>query len=684
MIKSNAIPDSPLHHLRVNNLEEIFRYFPQNIQELSAYVQNAKLEAEQCLTEVNQVSAENRDFNNTFYTLDAAETLLYSRRRAIETIAKTHPDPQFRQEAKACKDQLVELGLSLFCNKKIYHNYNEAFRNIMQSGEVLSSEKQDFLKWKIHTLRKEALHLEGNQYTLAQDLKIEMSQLESRFLQNIDEDTSFILVSEEELLGVPNSFIQTLKTEQGKKRVTCRYTHYRPVMRYCTVEKTRHTLFQAFENRAFDKNTEILKELIRKRDQFARLAGFANYAELDISDQLAQTPAAVETFVLSLKDGIQAKYNSEIEQLTQKFPEGTTLDKTGKIKPWDVMYLQEQYKKQHCHVDELALQQYFPFKRTLQQIFRMFEEMFALDIELIDTQDKALWGAPGWVIAVKDKLNQNRLAGHILIDPFPREGKFPHGYCFDALSPCKLPNGTVNPAIVLLMLNFTPPTEKRESILLHDEVVVLIHEFGHAFHQLLGIAEMPSKCGYHTQGDALEWPSRLAELLMWEKGRLKTLGKHYETGESIPEELLDAKISSKNIASGVNYMKFFGSSLFSLKCFLGGVEDPHLLKQAIDQDFLQGISCDPSTHGEASFLHLAEHFYRSKYYVYFWADVFAFDTYERIIKMLAEGTTDAWLQFRNLVLDHGGGINANEAAFKFLGRPPSKEAYLKKITKEKG
>jgi Zn-dependent oligopeptidase len=127
-------------------------------------------------------------------------------------------------------------------------------------------------------------------------------------------------------------------------------------------------------------------------------------------------------------------------------------------------------------------------------------------------------------------------------------------------------------------------------------------------------------------------------------------------------------------------MKFFASSMLSLKCFSGGVKNTKMLRESIEKEFLQGIYCDPESNKEASFLHLAEHFYRSKFYVYFWADVFAYNTYDRIIDLTNSGISDAWLQFRKQVLDHGGALDPNAAALQFLGRPPQIEVYLKKIT----
>lgn len=673
-----------LHTLTVDNLKAVLQFFPQNSRELSDYVQKALNEAQYSLDLVSNIPHYLRDFDNTFYALDAAETLIYSRRRAIESISKTHPDPFFRDEGTVCKDQLVEFSLHLFSSKSVYNMYNEAYQNIEKHGVSLSKEKEAYMKWKMQSLRAEGLHLEENEYLQVKALKTDINRLESFFLKNIDEDRSFILVSDEELLGVPESTINSLIQENTIcKKVTCQYPHYFPVMRYCKVERTRQSLYRAFESRAAEKNVPILKELIQKRNRLANLIGYASFAHLDLSDQLAQTPEAVEKFILSLKDGIQGKFKSEIEQLTKELPDGVTLDENNCIKPWDLLYLQENYNKKHYSVNEIALQQYFPFERTLQKIMAMFEEMFSLKIEIIDTENKGLWNTPGWILVVKDKVNKGRIAGHIILDPFPREGKFHHCYCFDVLSPCRLPSGDVNPAIVLLMVNFTPPSPMRESILRHDELVILFHELGHTFHQLLGNAEIPSHSGYHFhQRDAIEWPSRLFEFLMWEKENIKKFGEHFETSLPIPDELIDAKINSENATSGITFTRYFCSSMFSLKCFLSSVENPKLLREEIEKDFLPNIACDPQINKEASFQHLAEHFYRSKYYVYFWADVFAFDSYDHIIEKKKRGISNMWLKFRELVLDHGGGLNPNDQALQFLGRLPAVETYLKKISSE--
>lgn len=653
------------------NVSELIQFFPQNSHELLEYTEKAKNDVKHALDLVSKIPSTIRDFDNTFYALDVAETELYSRRRVVESIAKLHTDPSFRKEATACKDQLIELSLTSFYSQSIYQCYLDAYKN---NTKPLSREKTEYVEWKMLSLRKEGLHLQETEYLDARALKIEIHRLESLFLQNIDEDSSYILASKEDLSGVPESVVSSLEEEnESLKKVTCQYPHYFPVMRYCKVEATRKSLLRAFENRAAKKNMPILQEIIEKREKLARLVGFKSFAHLDISDQLAQRPEAVEKFIISVKNGIQDKYQTEIEKLTKQLPDGVSLDETGQIKPWDLMYLQECYKKEHHLVDELTLQHYFPFKTTFKKLLKMFGEMFSLEIELLDTKDKGLWNNSGWIISVKN-------TGYIIVDPFPRDGKFPHGYCFDILSPQRLPSGDTAPAIVLLMLNFTPPTDKRESILRHDELVILLHELGHAFHQLLGNAEMPSRSGYHVQGDALEWPSRLFEFLAWEEEILQLLGEHYETGKPIPEKLMQSKIASKNSASGITYMKFYASSLLSLKCYSGDVESTKTVRESIEKDFLQGIYCDPEGNREASFLHLAEHFYRSKFYVYFWADVFACNTYDRITDLLQSGASDAWLQFRKQILDSGGGLDPNAAALEFLGRAPQIETYLKKIT----
>lgn len=673
----------PLFDLSVDSLTAVLQFFPQNSHELSEHVKKAQNEAHYSLELVSKIPSDLRDFDNTFFALDAAETLLYSRRRTAESISKAHPDPCFRKEAAIAKDQLVEFSLNLFSSKSVFNMYIEAYKTMKKYKVSLSKEKEEYMEWKMSSLRAEGLDLEESEYLKVRTLKNDINRLESLFLKNIDEDRSFILVREEELLGVPESTINSLIHEKSSyRKVTCQYPHYFPVMRYCKVEKTRQALFRTFESRAAEKNVPILKELIHKRNTLAHLIGYASFAHLDIADQLAQTPETVEKFIFSLKEGIRGKYKSEIEQLTQKLPDEISLDENNCIKPWDLMYLQEDYKKKHYSVDEMALQDFFPFERTLKKITTFFEEMFSLEIEILDTKNKGLWDTPGWILVVKDKVNKGRIAGHIILDPFPREGKFPHGYCFDILSPCHLPSGEVNPALVLIMVNFTPSNAKKESTLQHDELVTLFHELGHTFHQLLGNAEMPSRSGYHTQAEAIEWPSRLFEFLIWEKENLKKLSEHFETSLPIPDELIDAKINSRNATWGITFTKYFNLSMFSLKCFSSNIENPKLLREEIEKDFLPNIACDPQIYKEASFLHLAEHIYRSKYYTYFWADVFAFDSYEHITDLQKQGISNAWLKFRELVLDHGGGLNANDQAFQFLGRYPAVETYLKKISGE--
>lgn len=676
----------PLHNLSVDNLDGIFQFIPQNETALLDYVEKAKIEAQESLDAISKIPSALRNFDNTFYALDAAKTLIYHRRRAVEAISKTHPVASFRDKALAGKQQLIDDSSTLFDTKDVYNMCSAAYENIKKQNIPLSKEQEEYLESIMQSMRAEGLHLEKDKYLEIKTLIKEINELEASFLRNIDEDTSFITVPKEDIEGVPEGILKPLEENPSLIKITCKNTHYFPVMCYCKVEKTRKALYRAYENRAEDKNVPLLKTLIQKRQRYAELTGHISFAHLDISNQLAQTPEAVVTFLKGLKEGIRGKYNSEINSLKNDLPEGFTLDEQGCIKPWDLMYLQEAYKKKYFSVDENEIQQYFPFDRTLNKILKMFEEMFSVEIEIV--KNNSLWEQPGHILVVKDKLSKDRIAGHIIIDPHPRDGKYPWGYCFDVLSPCRLPNGEVNPAIALLLVNFTSPNDKRESILTHRELLTLFHELGHAFHHLLGKAEMPSRSGYHTTTDALEWPSRLCENLMWEKDILKKLGEHYKNKEGeelapIPDHLIEAKLKSRTATSGENFSRFFAQSMFSLRCYLNGVEDPKLLREEIEKDFLAGIACDPQIHKEAAFLHLAEHFYRSKYYAYFWADVFAFDTYEHIKKMQEQGVGDMWLQFRKVMLDHGGALNPNDLAKEFLGRYPKPDAYIRIIAGEK-
>lgn len=336
-------------------------------------------------------------------------------------------------------------------------------------------------------------------------------------------------------------------TRKGDKYVlVCDYPTYFQVMTNCSVETTRRNYFHRFNNRAFPQNLDILTQLIDSRDDLAHLLGYRSYAEFDIAPEMAQKVEVVESFLKDHSRDAYSNIKKNWEMIIQELPESVTLTREGKVKGWDVAYLSQQYVKKHFNVDQEKIAEFFPMEKTIRALLDIYEQFFNLKFKLITSN--SYWDPTVQTIEVRSKGDKKILIGYILLDLFPRENKYSHCCCNCILPPMSVDEGkTFAPALAVVIANFSKSTSEKPSLLKHHEVKTFFHEFGHAIHALFGKAEMPTKAAYNTKMDFIEAPSQLLEEWMWDRHILKMISHHYQTGESLPNFLIDGLLKTRSM-----------------------------------------------------------------------------------------------------------------------------------------
>jgi Zn-dependent oligopeptidase len=346
---------------------------------------------------------------------------------------------------------------------------------------------------------------------------------------------------------------------------------------------------------------------------------------------------------------------------------------------WDWRYYDTQLRRTEYGVDMHAVAAYFPLQQVLDGLLEITAEVFGLEY-------RPLTGVPVWHPDVRSYTIVDRATGEAVavahMDLHPREGKFSHAAAFDLVPGRRLVDGTYRTPVSAIVANFTKPTAGRPSLLLHDEVVTLFHEFGHVLHQTLTRAATARFSGTNTERDFVEAPSQIMEHWCWRPEVLTRFARHHETGEPIPTELVDQLVAARDLNVGVVNLRQAQFGILDMgfhgprrpedgTTADGGRDLAAILRRAEAVALFDHVE---GTFMPANFGHLLGG-YDAGYYGYLWSKVYGDDMFSTF---LAAGVTDPAVgrSYRAAILEKGGSVPATEMLEDFLGRAPNNEAFL--------
>jgi thimet oligopeptidase len=392
---------------------------------------------------------------------------------------------------------------------------------------------------------------------------------------------------------------------------------------------------------------------------------------------MAKSGAGAEKYINDLIKGSQPKFAAEIEEL-RKLKVAETKDPKATIRVWDQRYYTNQLKKQKYSVDTEALRVFFPFQKTLEGMFAIYQSIFGLKFEKIAVPQK--WVDDLQLYAVTDAASGEPL-GMFYLDMFPREGKFNHFAQFEIIGGKLLPDGKYQRPTVALLCNFPPPNNEGQSLLTHTDVETLFHEFGHALHSIVTRAKFSRFAGTNVPGDFVEAPSQMLQNWVWEKSVLDTFAADYrDPAKKIPAETIEKMKEAKLATIGTYYRRQFSFASLDL-----ALHAPHPAGQPYDcvgtsNPILEKVFLPiaPETTFVTYFGHLNG--YDAGYYGYAWADAIAADM-ATVFEAAKERYLDkqAGMRLRQDIYEPGDSRDITESIEKFLGRKQSVQPFLKKI-----
>lgn len=589
-----------------------------------------------------------------------------------------------REVYDACLPKLTAFATEMGQHKGLY----DAFKTLAGSANYhqLSSAQRKAVDNALRDFALSGIGLDSDKQQRFGEIKQRMAELSTQFSNNVLDAThgwSKHITDISELQGVPDTALQGYQLAAKAKDlegylISLDIPAYLPTMQYCENASLREELYQAYCTRASEvgpnggkwDNSALIDETLALRHELAQLLGFSSYAQRSLATKMADTAEEVLEFLTDLAQKSRSVAQDDYAEL-QSFAKELGVEQ---LEAWDIPFYSEKLRLQKYAISQEQLRPYFPADKVIQGMFSVVGKLFKVEFVMSDVD--------AWHEDVRfyDVLRDGELIAQFYLDLFAREHKRGGAWMADCTVRRRLPSEQLQLPVAFLTCNFTPPSQETPSLLTHNEVTTLFHEFGHGLHHMLTRVECAAVSGINgVAWDAVELPSQFLENWCWEKEAIAMISGHYETGEVLPDSLLEKMLAARNFQSGMQMARQLEFAVFDMR--LHAEYDP-LATQDI-QDLLDEIRAQVSVspvpaynrfqHG---FSHIFAGGYAAGYYSYKWAEVLSADAFSRFEE---EGifSEQVGLEFQQKILERGGSAEPMDLFVDFRGRKPSVDALLR-------
>ena len=584
---------------------------------------------------------------------------------------------------------LTEYGTEVSQNTELYNAYQQ-LADSEDYGRLTQAQKQA-VDNALRDFRLGGVALDGEQKKRFGAIQKRLSELSTQFSNNVLDATQAWFkhfTDAEALAGLPESALAQAAQAAAQKQlsgyvVTLDFPSYLAVMMYADNRQLREEMYTAYVTRASADgkkadgssaaqwdNSALITETLALRHELAQLLGFANYAERSLASKMAESTQQVLDFLNELAQKSRPLAERDIQELRDF---AATQDCTD-LQPWDMTYFSEKLRVEKYAISQEELRPYFPAERVITGMFDVVKRLYDIDIVQVAVFDS--WHPDVRFYHIFK--NGEKIASFYL-DLFAREHKRGGAWMADCRVRRKTDTGTQLP-VAFLTCNFTPPVGDTPSLLTHDEVTTLFHEFGHGLHHMLTQIDVAAVSGINgVAWDAVELPSQFLENWCWEPEAIPLISAHYQTAEPLPQALLDKMLAAKNFQSGMQMVRQLEFSLFDFRLHAeydpANPQDPQAVLDQVRRD-VAVVQAPAFNRFQNSFSHIFAGGYAAGYYSYKWAEVLSADAFSRFEE---EGIFNAQTgeSFLHEILQQGGSKAPMELFINFRGREPSIDALLR-------
>ncbi|HMB56276.1 MAG TPA: M3 family metallopeptidase [Arenimonas sp.] len=643
-----------------------------------------------------------RDFAALVAPLESLEEKLGRVFAPVSHLHGVKDSPALREAYSAALEKITEHSSALGQNHALFEAV-QAVRNAPAFAN-LERAQQTLVEDSLRGFRLAGVALEEPARTRFRDIQNELSKVATGFEEAVLDATDAWTrsVSEAELAGLSDSVRSMLAHAAKDKRVdgwlaTLKGPVVQAILTFADDRALREEIYTAYNTRASDQgpgdhaydNSARIGQILALRHESAQLLGFASSAHLSLVDKMAGTPERVLKFLHDLAAKARPVAARELAGLRAFAASELAI---ADLQPWDVAYASEKLRERRFDFSEEDIKPYFPLPQVMTGLFELTEKIFG--VRMVERAGVDVWHPDVQFFDLVDADGSVR-AG-VYLDHYARSGKRGGAW----MDICRTPLGEGTDArkpVAFLTCNFSPPMEGqvpraqdaqerpptsdgKPSLLTHNEVLTLFHEFGHGLHHLLTDVRWPSVGGINgVEWDAVELPSQFMENYGWQREALNAFARHWQSGEILPEALYQKMLAARHFHAGLFLVRQLEFALFDFRLHLEfdaarGPRTLEILAQVRDE---VAVIVPPAWHrSPQAFTHIFSGGYAAGYYSYLWAEVLSADAFAAFEEA---GVFDAetGARYRREILAVGGSRPALESFVAFRGREPEPEALLR-------
>ncbi|GAA0712495.1 M3 family metallopeptidase [Dokdonella soli] len=632
-----------------------------------------------------------RDFANVVLLGEDLEDRLNRVWAPVSHLHGVADSEELRKAYSAAQEKIVEHASELGQNRELY----AAVKAVADRAEAITLPRaaRTLIEHELRDFRLSGVALEEPARSRFREIANELAKLATEFEEAVLDATdawSAPIAQESDLAGIPESGRAVLRAYAQEKNadgwlVTLKQPSVQAVLTYADDRSLRERVYRAHQTRASDQgpnagefdNTARIDKILALRHEAAQLLGFHDAAEESLATKMAPSPDAVFAFLRDLAARAKPVAERELAELR-----AFAADELGitELQPWDIGYAAEKLREKKYALNEEELKPYFALDPVIAGLFAITQRVFGVSLKQREGVD--VWHPDVRYYDLADA-NGAVFAG-AYVDLYARGGKRGGAWmdvCVNRFvrDGSGHENGTQLP-VAFLTCNFAPPTAQTPSLLTHDDVLTLFHEFGHGLHHLLTEVDYPGVAGISgVEWDAVELPSQFMENFGWQREALDLFARHWQSGERLPDELFARMQAARHFHAGLFLVRQLEFALFDFR--LHREFDPARGARALEilnevRDEVAVLHPPAWQRFPHAFTHIFAGGYGAGYYSYLWAEVLSADAFGRFEEtgVFDRLTGEA---YRKAILAVGGSRPALESFVEFRGREPQPDALLR-------
>lgn len=593
---------------------------------------------------------------------------------------------QLRTLYSECLPLLTEYATELGQNTKLQEAYSQihdsaTFQTLdCAQKQVINNALRDFhlAGVDLPTAKKQRFR------KICQQLAALTTQFENNLL-DATQNWQKHITDETLIAGIPETALQRaaeLAQREHKSGwiLTLDFPCYHAVISYADNAALRQEIYRAYVTRASElgekpewDNSQLMYDIIKLRDEQAKLLGFTNYAEYSLATKMVDNPQQAIDFLENLLSHCKVYAKADYAALVKFAHQQYQIDT---LEPWDIAYYSEKLCKHEYSISQETLRPYFPIEKVLKGLFEILQRLFGITAKLVEEAET--WHPDVSCYEIHDQ--QGALRGICYLDLYAREGKRSGAWMDDYCARFRLQDGTIQTPIAFITCNFMPPNSSHPALLTHDDVVTLFHEFGHGLHHMLTTIDYLDVSGIAgVPWDAVELPSQFMENWCWQKEALTLISQHYQTGEPLPETDFQRLFDAKNFQAGLAMVRQIEFALFDMHLHTEfNADNSNNIQATLDAVRQQtSVYTVPKFNRfQHSFAHIFAGGYAAGYYSYLWAEVLSSDAFAKF-EETGIFNPDTGHDFLTKILQQGGSKAPQELFIAFRGREPKIDALLR-------